>query len=90
MMDAPLLPSAIGSSFGKDQPAEAVVPSTRMIIAFGASAGRLSITLSTEFACASVEGGTGAGAAGGGGAGGSAVATGAGGGASGACVSAVF
>ena len=88
-MDASLLPSAIGSSFGNDQPADAVVPRTRMIIAFGASAGRLSITLSTEFTCTSVDGGIGAGAAGGGGTGGSAVATGAAGGASGALFSAV-
>jgi len=90
MMDASLLPSVIGSSFGNDQPADAVVPRTRTIIAFGASAGRLSMTLSIEFACTSVDGGMGAGAAGGGGAGGSAVATGAGGGASGALVSSVF
>jgi hypothetical protein len=61
-----------------------------MIIASGASVGRLNMTLSTEFTCTSVDGGMGAGAAGGGGAGGSAVATGAGGGASGAFVSVVF
>jgi hypothetical protein len=88
-MEASLLPSAIGSSLGNDHPADAVVPSTRMIIASGASDGRLSMTLSTVFACVSVDGGMGAGAAGGG-AGGSAVATGAGGGASGALVSSVF
>src|SRR5258705_4087591 len=57
--------SLIASNFGSVHPGDDAVPKTRMIIASGASCGRLNITLSTVLIGSSVAGGTGGGAAGG-------------------------
>src|SRR5882762_4231545 len=70
--------SLIGANFGSVHPSDGAVPKTLMIMASGASGGRLNITLSTLPIGSSVEGGRGGGASGGAGGAGPLSAVGAG------------